>query len=163
MPSTAIRRCWSSAAAYSAAEEAVFLTRYAGKVTILVRGQQLTASAVAIEKAKENPKISVLYGAEGAGFTGETTFSGVSLADGRQVGAAAAFVFVGLDPNTGSLEGVVDLSGEGFILTSPTLGTSLPGVFAAGDARAGSTKQLVSAAGEGATAALMIRQYLQDQ
>ena len=87
----------------------------------------------------------------------------MSLTDGRQVTAAAAFVFVGLDPNTGFLKGVVDLAGDGFIRTSPTLQTSLPGVFAAGDARAGSTKQLVSAAGEGATAALMIRQYLQEQ
>jgi len=145
----------------SATEEAVFLTRYASKVTILARGERLTASAVAIEKAEENPKISILYRSEVAAFTANGTFTGVSLTDGRQVNAAAAFVFVGLDPNTGFLRGVLDLSGGGFIVTSPTLQTSLPGVFAAGDARAGSTKQLVSAAGEGATAALMIRQFLQ--
>jgi len=146
----------------SATEEAVFLTRYAGKVTILARGERLTASAIAIEKAEENPKISILYRSQVAGFTGDGTFTGVSLTDGRQVKAAAAFVFVGLDPNTAFLRGVVDLSGDGFIVTSPMLQTSLPGVFAAGDARAGSTKQLVSAAGEGATAALMIRNHLQD-
>jgi len=145
----------------SATEEAVFLTRYASKVTILARGERLTASAVAIEKAQENPKISILYRSEVAAFTANGTFTGVSLTDGRQVNAAAAFVFVGLDPNTAFLRGVLDLSGGGFIVTSPTLQTSLPGVFAAGDARAGSTKQLVSAAGEGATAALMIRQFLQ--
>jgi thioredoxin reductase (NADPH) len=145
----------------SAAEEAVFLTRYAGKVTILVRGDRLKASTVAIEKAEENAKISILYRSEVAGFTGDGGFTGVSLTDGRTVTAAAAFVFVGLDPNTGFLRGVVDLADDGMILTSPTLQTSLPGVFAAGDARAGSTKQLVSAAGEGATAALMIRNHLQ--
>jgi thioredoxin reductase (NADPH) len=70
------------------------------------------------------------------------------------------FVFVGLEPNTLFLRGVVDLDEAGFVRTSPTLETSQSGVFAAGDARLGSTKQLVSAAGEGATAALMIRQYL---
>jgi thioredoxin reductase (NADPH) len=73
---------------------------------------------------------------------------------------AAVFLFIGLQPNTGLLRGMLELNEAGFILTGPTLETSMPGVFAAGDARAGSTKQLVSAAGEGATAALMIREYL---
>ena len=72
----------------------------------------------------------------------------------------AVFVFVGLEPNTRFLRGVVDVDEAGFVQTGPTLETSLSGVFAAGDARLGSTKQLVSAAGEGATAALMVRQYL---
>ena len=74
---------------------------------------------------------------------------------------AAAFVFVGLEPDTRFVRGIVDLDARGFVRTGPTLETSQPGVFAAGDARVGSSKQLVSAAGEGATAALMIRQYLQ--
>src|SRR5260370_42704022 len=72
----------------------------------------------------------------------------------------AVFVVVGLEPNTMFLRGLVDLDEAGFIRTGPTLETSQSGVFAAGDARQGSTKQLVSAAGEGATAALMVRQYL---
>jgi len=74
---------------------------------------------------------------------------------------AAVFVFIGLQPNTRFLQNVVELTEAGFIATSPTLETNVAGIFAAGDARAGSTKQLVSAAGEGATAALMIRQFLQ--
>jgi len=78
----------------------------------------------------------------------------------QTVHPAAVFLFVGLQPNTGFVRGVVELNEAGFIVTGPTLETRLPGVFAAGDARAGSTKQLVSAAGEGATAALMIREYL---
>jgi thioredoxin reductase (NADPH) len=68
---------------------------------------------------------------------------------------------VGLEPDTQFVRGVVDLDAQGFVRTSLTLETSQSGVFAAGDARVGSSKQLVSAAGEGATAALMIRQYLQ--
>ena len=73
----------------------------------------------------------------------------------------AVFIFIGLDPNTSFLQGVVDLDQWGFISTGPTLETSIPGVYAAGDVRAGSTKQVASAVGEGATAALMIRQYLE--
>jgi thioredoxin reductase (NADPH) len=142
----------------SATEEAVFLTRYASHVTMLVRGDRLTASAVAAEKALAHPSITVCYQTEVTGFTGDGKLTGVTVQDATIPGAAV-FVFIGLDPNTGFLHGAVDLR-DGFIVTSGALETSLPGVFAAGDARLGSTKQLVSAAGEGATAALMIRQHL---
>ena len=74
---------------------------------------------------------------------------------------AAVFIFIGLDANTGFLRGVVDVDQWGAINTSETLETSMQGVFAAGDVRSGSTKQVASAVGEGATAALMIRQFLE--
>ena len=74
----------------------------------------------------------------------------------------AVFIFIGLLPNTDFLRGSVDLDQWGSIATSLTLETSLGGVYAAGDARSGSTKQVASAVGEGATAALMIRQYLEE-
>jgi len=73
---------------------------------------------------------------------------------------AAAFVFIGLSPNSGWLPPEIQRDPAGFIQTKLNLETSLPGVFAAGDVRANSTKQAASAAGEGATAALMIREYL---
>jgi thioredoxin reductase (NADPH) len=73
---------------------------------------------------------------------------------------AGIFVFVGLKPNTEWLPAEIKRNEHGFIITSGTLETSMPGVFAAGDARLGSTKQAASAAGEGATAALGIRDYL---
>jgi thioredoxin reductase (NADPH) len=145
----------------SATEEAVFLTRYASRVTMLVRGDRLTASAVAAEKAINHPAITILYGTEVTGFAGDTKLTAVTVHNGS-IPAAAAFVFIGLDPNTAFLHGTVNLT-DGFITTSDTLQTSQPGIFAAGDARLGSTKQLVSAAGEGATAALMIRQHLERQ
>lgn len=75
---------------------------------------------------------------------------------------AVAFVFIGLDPNTGFLKGALELDGFGFVVTDGRFQTSLPGVFAAGDVRGGSTKQLGSAVGEGIAALLMIRQYLQE-
>ncbi len=74
---------------------------------------------------------------------------------------AAVFVFIGLDPNTGFLKDALETDQWGFIVTDQTLQTSMPGVYAAGDVRAGSTKQLASATGEGVTALIMVRQYLQ--
>ena len=78
----------------------------------------------------------------------------------REHPAAAAFVFVGLDPNTAWLDGLVDLDAAGFVATDRMMQTSVPGVFAAGDVRSGSTKQLASAVGEGAAVALQIRHHL---
>jgi thioredoxin reductase (NADPH) len=73
---------------------------------------------------------------------------------------AGVFVFIGLDPNTAFLKGIVDLDVQGFVATDPTFMSSMPGVFAAGDVRGGSTKQLASAVGEEAAAAIQIRGYL---
>jgi thioredoxin reductase (NADPH) len=78
----------------------------------------------------------------------------------REHPANAAFIFVGLDPNTAWLDGLVDLDQGGFIVTDRMHTTSIPGVFAAGDVRAGSTKQLASAVGEGASVALQVRYHL---
>ena len=74
----------------------------------------------------------------------------------------AVFVFIGLKPHTQFLKGTLDLNSMGFIVTDKSLETTVSGVFAAGDVRAGSTKQVASAVGEGPTVALMIRQYLEE-
>jgi thioredoxin reductase (NADPH) len=79
----------------------------------------------------------------------------------REFQPAGVFVFIGLTPNSGFLKGAVETDQWGFIQTDATFQTSMPGVFAAGDVRAGSTKQLASAIGEGVTALLMVRQHLQ--
>ncbi len=149
----------------SAGEESLFLTRFADRVTILARGPQLTASKIVIDKVTTNPKIDVRYNVEVAELHGESHLSGITLRD-RMTGAtekiepAAAFVFIGLSPNSGWLPAEIQRDPTGFIVTKMNLETSLPGVFAAGDVRLGSTKQAASAVGEGATAALMIREYL---
>lgn len=150
----------------SAGEESLFLARFVEKVTILVRGAELTASQIVIDKVLENPKIEVRYNSEVLEFQGEGGKLSTVTVQNRQTGATekltpkGAFVFIGLSPNSGFLPTSIERDKYGFIITKPTLETSLPGVFAAGDVRLGSTKQAASAVGEGATAALMVREYL---
>jgi thioredoxin reductase (NADPH) len=150
----------------SAGEEGVFLTRFASKVTIATRDQALSASKVVQEKVAENPQIEVLTGWSPSSFTGDSRLRSVvlketSTGNEREVSPDGVFVFIGLAPNTDLVKGVVALDDFGFIQTDIGLQTSLPGVFAAGDVRAGSTKQAASAAGEGAAVALSIRRYLE--
>jgi thioredoxin reductase (NADPH) len=150
----------------SAVEEAVFLARFASRVTILVRGSALSASRIAQDKVLGHPKIVVRFNSEvvelkGDGHLGSVVIHDSGVGATEEIAVGGMFVFVGLQPNTGFVAETITLTEAGFIPTAATLETSLTGVFAAGDARAGSTKQLVSAAGEGATASLMIRQYLE--
>jgi thioredoxin reductase (NADPH) len=149
----------------SAGEESLFLTRFVDRVTMLVRGPQLSASKIVVDKIAETDRITVRANTEIVALEGAGRLSGITVRD-RITGAqetiepAGAFVFIGLSPNTGWLLAEIERDAAGFIVTGPTLETSMPGVFAAGDVRQGSTKQAASAAGEGATAALMIREYL---
>ncbi|RIK39955.1 MAG: pyridine nucleotide-disulfide oxidoreductase [Chloroflexi bacterium] len=150
----------------SAGEESIFLTRFARTVTIANRSAELSASKVVAEKVKEHPKITVLSNVEATAFQGDAALETVVLRN-RETGEtlethpSGVFVFIGLRPNTAIVNGLVDLDEAGFICTDAALMTSLPGVFAAGDARSGSTKQAASAAGEGAAVALAIRRYLE--
>jgi thioredoxin reductase (NADPH) len=150
----------------SAGEESLFLTRFVDKVTILVRGDAMTASKVVIEKVEENPAIDIRYGTEVTALHGDRKLSGISIrriqtGEEEEITPSGLFVFIGLTPNSGILPESIARDSRGFIVTNPMLETSMAGVFAAGDVRLGSTKQSASAVGEGATAALMIREYLQ--
>ena len=149
----------------SAAEEGIFLTRFASKVTIVTRGAGLSASKVVVEKVAESPKIELLTHATPVAFKGDSHLERVVVkgADGqeRELTPAGVFVFIGLSPNTGVVKDLVTLDERGFVVTKPMLETSVPGIFPAGDCRAGSTKQAASAAGEGAAVALMIRRYVE--
>ncbi|MFN8474059.1 MAG: FAD-dependent oxidoreductase [Anaerolineae bacterium] len=152
----------------SAGEESLFLTRFADKVTMLVRGPALTASRIVVDKLAETPSIEIRPNTTVTGFESEGGhLTGVKIHDAARgqdevIHPAGVFVFIGLEPNTDWLPPEIKRDSQGFIETSLTLETSMPGVFAAGDVRLSSTKQAASAVGEGATAALMVREYLRN-
>jgi thioredoxin reductase (NADPH) len=150
----------------SAGEEGIFLTRFASGVTIATRDDALTASRVVQQKVAENDKIELLTGTTPSEFRGDSRLRSVVLRDvksgeEREVEPDGVFVFIGLSPNTSLVKDLVDLDDQGFVQTDIGLQTSVPGVFAAGDVRAGSTKQAASAAGDGAAVALSIRRHLE--
>lgn len=150
----------------SAIEEAAFLTRFSPKVTILARGSELSANKIAADKALNSPEMEVRFNAEVVEFKGENNHLTTVVTRDNKTGAVSelhvpgVFVFIGLTPNSGKFKDVVKLDQQGFIMTGIDFQTSTEGIFAAGDVRSGSTKQLVSAAGEGAAVALAIREHL---
>ena len=150
----------------SGLQEGLFLTRFAKKVTVLEVGERLGGSQVLQDKVMNHPAMEVRLQTTVEEFKGEGRLSGVVIRDLKsgqieELHPDGVFVFIGLQPNTAFLRDTLDLDRWGFIETGNNLETSVKGIFAAGDARQGSTKQVTSATGEGATAALMIRQYLE--
>ena len=157
----------------SGVEEGLFLTRFASRVTVLEVGDRLRASQVLQDKAAAHPQMDVRLNTTVREFRGDGKLSSVLVEDlttGRQeeLHPAGVFVFIGLDPNTGFLADTVDLDGRGFIVTgagpnSSQMETNRHGIFAAGDARAGSTKQVAAAVGEGAAALIGIRAHMENE
>ena len=150
----------------SGVEEGLFLTKFANKITVLERRDRLGASQILQEKAASHPQMEIRLNTTVEEFRGNSKLSSVMIKDlstqqTEELTPGAVFIFIGLDPNVDFVRDTVDLDQFGFIATSATLETRIEGVFAAGDVRTGSTKQVASAVGEGATAALMIRQYLE--
>lgn len=150
----------------SAAEESLFLTKFARKVTIVTRDVQLSASKVIVEKVERHPQIDVITSSTPVEFKGDSKLQSITLRNTMtgaltEITPSACFVFIGLQPNTQLVKDFVKVDQFGFIETGMDLQTSVPGFFSAGDVRAGSTKQAASAAGEGAAAALGLRRYLQ--
>jgi thioredoxin reductase (NADPH) len=150
----------------SAVEEAAFLTRFSPKVTILVRGSELNANKLAADKALNSPEIEVLFHRQVVEFKGQNNrldtivVKNTNSGETEELHPAGVFVFIGLSPNSRKFKDIAKVDAQGFIMTGIDFQTSTEGIFAAGDVRAGSTKQLVSAAGEGAAAALAIREHL---
>jgi thioredoxin reductase (NADPH) len=169
----------------SAAEESLLLTKFAENVTILVRSDRFEATKIIQDSVFGNPKIDVLWNTEAKAFMGEDSkLKKLRLINNQtgledELAVNGVFIFIGLTPNTGFLKGSgIRLDPWGFVATGHNLldggqrpkgyddraphilETSIPGIFAAGDVRDKSTKQVASAAGEGASAALMIREIL---
>ena len=151
----------------SGLEEGLFLTQFARHVTVVEFTETLAASRLLQDKVRAHPQMTVVTNTAVVGFVaGETHKLKSVVLEDRATGtrrdhpASGAFVFIGLDPNTSFLAGKLDLDERGFVVTDEQFRTSMPGVFAAGDVRRGSTKQLASAVGEGAAAAIQIRYHL---
>lgn len=150
----------------SALEEGLHLSEFARKVTVLAHSG-LTASPVLQERVRSDPQFDIRTGVDIVELAGQRGRFAAVVARDRdsqetfRFPAAAAFVFIGLKPNNGFLGQAVDRDAGGFLVTSPTMETSMAGVFAAGDVRSGSTKQLGSAVGDGIAALLMTRRYLE--
>lgn len=154
----------------SAIQEAIFLTKFASHIDLLVRGESLRASEVLQhDLQKYLDKITVHYQTTTDEILGqENRVNSVRITkkatnETKELPADGVFIFIGLQPTTKFLEtSGVEMDEFGFVKTNSNLETSVSGVFAAGDVRSGATMQIASATGEGATAALMIREYLHE-
>ena len=156
----------------SAIQEALFLTKFATHIDLLVRSTVKASEILQHELAKNTDKITVHLGTTtdeiiGADVDGvNKVVKVVGTKDGKKVEfiTDGIFVFIGLLPNTQFLaSGPIELDEIGMIKTTTDLHTNIPGVFAAGDVRSGANMQIASATGEGATSAMMVRNYLEEQ
>ncbi len=149
----------------SAADEALVLTAYAGKVLLFHRRDQLRAQKALSGRVASHPKIEVFWNTVVEEVLGEDTVSGVrvrNIITGLEsaVELSGLFVYIGLDPNREVAQGLLKTDGAGHIPVNVSMETEVPGVFAVGDIRQHSSSQLVSAAGDGATAALAALKYI---
>jgi thioredoxin reductase (NADPH) len=149
----------------SALEEAVSLTRYARTVTLVHQFDHFQGYAHAIRAAQENPKIKFMLESEVEEFVGEDGLEMVRVknkTDGSvtEVQATGAFVFIGYVPSTGRFANLVETNGGGEIITDQCMATNVPGVFAAGDARAKRFRQITTAVSDGTIAALSALEHI---
>jgi thioredoxin reductase (NADPH) len=150
----------------SAIEEALFLLKLADKVSVIHRRDKLRATRVLQDKLLSNPKATVLWNSEVIEIIGETAVKNLRIKN-RQTGETmeypvdGLFIFTGIKPDTDFLRGLVKLDGDGYILTDDEMRTSVPGIFACGDARKKLLRQVVTACGDGAIAGFLAAQYVE--
>ena len=157
---------------YAAAEEAVFLTKYAKKVTIIVREDDFTCAGSVADKAREHEKIEVHYHTEILEAAGDTLlrtakFRDIKTGEEWQYYAPEGetfgiFVFAGYVPDTGWIRGKVALNHDGYIITDPDQMTDIPGIYGAGDVCVKNLRQVVTAVSDGAIAATSLEKYVAD-
>ncbi|CAM3193022.1 thioredoxin-disulfide reductase [Nocardioides dubius] len=152
----------------SAVEEATFLTRFAEKVYLIHRRDELRASKVMQERAFADPKLEVIWNSEVAAINGTESLESLTLrdtvtGDTSELPATGLFIAIGLDPRSELFAGQIEIDDEGYVkVDSPTTRTNLPGVFASGDLVDSSYQQAITAAGTGCTAALDAERYIAD-
>jgi thioredoxin reductase (NADPH) len=153
----------------SALTEALFLTKFAKEITIIHRRDALRATKIYQERAFANPKIDFLWNSVVEEIRGDKTVHSVLVKDVtsnevREVPTEGVFMFIGIEPKTAFLKGVVALDESGYILVDENnLQTTVDGIFAAGDARKKLLRQVATAVGDGATAAFATEKYLEER
>ena len=150
----------------AALDEGLFLTRYASKVTVIHRRNELRAGKILQERAFANPKMEFQWDTVVERINGNGVVNSVSLKNAKAGSTSTlevegVFIYIGLTPNSNFLEGLLPMDNAGHIVANAWMETKVPGIYAAGDVRQKAARQVVSAAGDGATAALAARRYLQ--
>jgi thioredoxin reductase (NADPH) len=149
----------------SAVSEAMHLAKFASKVYLIHRRDQFRASRISVEKARSEPKISFVLSTtvdavEGKDNVETLRLNNVTNGQKSTLPVSGVFVSIGQRPNTDWLKGIVSLDSNGYIIANEKMETSVPGIFAAGDIRTNSIRQCISAAGDGATAAIYADRYI---
>jgi thioredoxin reductase (NADPH) len=152
----------------SAMDEGLFVARFASKVYVIHRRDQLRASAILQERAFAEPKMEFIWNTVVEEVLGVDAVTGLRLrnvqtAEQSELDVTGVFVFIGMTPNTQLLRGRLPMDAGGHILVNEWMETAIPGLFAAGDVRQNSARQVVTAAGDGATAAIRADHYVSDR
>jgi thioredoxin reductase (NADPH) len=150
----------------SAVDEAIYLTRFARKVYLIHRRNALRAEKILQDRAFKNPKIEILWDTVVTKVAGQNGVDGVEVRNvktqaARDLKVGGVFFYVGWLPLTGFLKGVVPLDPAGYVITDAEMATSAPGVFAAGDVRQKTLRQVATAVGDGAMAAFSAEKYIE--
>jgi len=149
----------------SGVTEALYMAKIASKVVIIEAMPKLNATAILQDRVAANPRIEVRCGVIVEAITGKDKVEAIELALGKKkqsLKVDGVLVHIGLDPNTGYLEGIIPLDKQGQIIVNEKMETEVPYIFAAGDIRSGSPRQVVSAVGDGAIAAITAQRLLQE-
>ncbi len=151
----------------TAVEEALFLTKFAAKVTLIHRRSRLRATKILQERASANKKLEFLWDSVVTEIVGEDKVKAVKVGNLKtkkesDFSCDGVFLFVGYDPNTGFLKGLVKLDKNEYILADDDMNTSKKGIFTCGDCRQKSLRQVITACGDGATAAFSAQQYVEE-
>jgi len=151
----------------AAAEESDFLTRYAEKVYLIHRREELRASKILQKRVFENPKIVPIWNtvveridADEQGLVNNIVLRDARTAETRNLAATGVFIFIGFRPNTGIIEGHINHDASGYLTTDANMETSIRGLFAAGDLRSQLTRQVTTAVGDATTATIAAEKYL---
>ena len=151
----------------AALEEALYLAKFARSIKVIHRREKLRGSGILQERIRSNPKIelvldSVAIEILGKNFVEKVRIKSVKTIEESEIVCSGVFIFVGFSPNTQFLNGFLDLDSDKYIITNEEMTTKKKGIFACGDCRKGSFKQIVTACGEGAVVAHSVEQYLSE-